>query len=44
MRLIANALLGFVPGVGVFSNAITAVALTEALGLYLDNELVAAQR
>jgi hypothetical protein len=38
-RLLANFLLGFAPGIGVFSNAITAVAMTEALGRYLDNAL-----
>ncbi|MDI3285603.1 hypothetical protein [Polyangium sp. 15x6] len=42
-RLVANLLLGFVPGVGVFSNAITAVVMTEALGRYLDRKLDAAE-
>ena len=42
-RLVANLLLGFVPGVGIFSNAITAVVMTEALGRYLDRKLDAAE-
>ena len=35
-RLVANFSLGLVPVVGMFSNAITAIALTEYLGRYLD--------
>lgn len=36
-RLVANFSLGLVPVVGMFSNAITAIALTEYLGRYLDD-------
>ena len=36
-RLVANFSLGLVPVVGMFSNAITAIALTEFLGRYLDD-------
>lgn len=39
VRLAANFTLGLVPVVGLFSNAITAVALTEFLGRYLDDAL-----
>lgn len=35
-RLVANFSLGLVPGVGMFSNAITAFALTEYLGRWMD--------
>lgn len=35
-RLVANFSLGLLPVVGAFSNAITAVALTEYLARYLD--------
>ncbi|MGK4006721.1 hypothetical protein WMF31_29135 [Sorangium sp. So ce1036] len=39
VRLLANFTLGLVPVAGLFSNAITAVALTELLGRYLDEAL-----
>ncbi|WP_437735878.1 hypothetical protein [Sorangium sp. So ce1335] len=39
VRLFANFTLGLVPVAGIFSNAITAVALTELLGRYLDGAL-----
>ncbi len=39
VRLFANFTLGLVPVAGLFSNAITAVALTELLGRYLDGAL-----
>ena len=35
-RLVGNISIGIVPVVGMFTNAITAVALTEYLGRYLD--------
>ena len=38
-RLVANFSLGLVPLVGMFSNAITAIALTEFLGGYIDDAL-----
>lgn len=38
-RLVANFSLGLVPVVGMFSNAITAIALTEFLGRYIDDAL-----
>jgi uncharacterized protein (DUF697 family) len=38
-RLAANFSLGLVPVVGMFSNAITAIALTEFLGRYIDQAL-----
>jgi uncharacterized protein (DUF697 family) len=38
-RLVANFSLGLVPVVGMFSNAITAVVLTEFLARYLDDVL-----
>ena len=38
-RLVGNFSIGFVPGIGMFSNAITAIALTEYLGRYLDDTL-----
>jgi len=36
-RLVGNFSLGLVPVLGMFSNAITAIALTEFLGRYLDD-------
>ena len=36
-RLVANFSLGLIPFVGAFSNAITAIALTEHLGRWLDD-------
>ncbi|WP_437877615.1 hypothetical protein [Sorangium sp. So ce513] len=39
VRLFANFTLGLVPVAGLFSNAITAVALTELLARYLDGAL-----
>ncbi|XYI00461.1 hypothetical protein ACMHYB_12165 [Sorangium sp. So ce1128] len=39
VRLFANFTLGLVPVAGIFSNAVTAVALTELLGRYLDGAL-----
>jgi uncharacterized protein (DUF697 family) len=39
VRLFANFTLGLVPVAGLFSNAITAIALTEFLGRYLDAAL-----
>jgi uncharacterized protein (DUF697 family) len=36
-RLVGNFSLGLVPVVGMFSNAITAIALTEYLARYLDS-------
>ncbi|WP_437783012.1 hypothetical protein [Sorangium sp. So ce1097] len=39
VRLFANFSLGLVPVAGLFSNAITAVALTELLARYLDGAL-----
>jgi uncharacterized protein (DUF697 family) len=36
-RLVANFSLGLVPFVGPFSNAITAIALTEHLGRWIDD-------
>ncbi|XXX79635.1 hypothetical protein WMF30_12765 [Sorangium sp. So ce134] len=39
VRLFANFTLGLVPVAGLFSNAITAAALTELLGRYLDRAL-----
>ncbi|WP_437591814.1 hypothetical protein [Sorangium sp. So ce1000] len=39
VRLFANFTLGLVPVAGLFSNAITAIALTEFLGRYLDATL-----
>lgn len=41
VRLFANFTLGLVPVAGLFSNAITAVALTELLARYLDGALSA---
>jgi uncharacterized protein (DUF697 family) len=38
-RLFANFTIGLVPVAGAFSNAITAVALTEYLARYLDDAL-----
>jgi len=38
-RLVGNASLGLVPVVGMFANAITAIALTEFLGQYIDQAL-----
>jgi uncharacterized protein (DUF697 family) len=38
-RLVANFSLGLVPVVGMFSNAITAIALTEYLARYLDEAI-----
>jgi uncharacterized protein (DUF697 family) len=38
-RLVANFSLGLVPVVGMFANAVTAIALTEFLGQYLDDAL-----
>jgi uncharacterized protein (DUF697 family) len=38
-RLVANFTLGLVPVAGAFSNAVTAMALTEYLGRYLDDVL-----
>ena len=38
-RLVANFSLGLVPLLGMFSNAITAIALTEFLGRYIDDAL-----
>jgi len=38
-RLVGNLSVGFVPVVGMFSNAITAIALTEYLARYLDDVL-----
>jgi uncharacterized protein (DUF697 family) len=38
-RLAANLSLGLVPVVGMFSNAVTAIALTEFLGHYIDHAL-----
>jgi uncharacterized protein (DUF697 family) len=35
-RLVVNFSLGLLPFIGAFSNAITAIALTEYLGRYLD--------
>ena len=40
MRLVANFLkLGLIPIAGAFSNAVTAAALTEFLGRYLDTAM-----
>jgi hypothetical protein len=39
IRLFANFSLGIIPVVGAFSNAVTAVALTEFLARYLDESL-----
>jgi uncharacterized protein (DUF697 family) len=39
VRLVANFSLGLIPVAGAFSNALTAVALTEYLGRYLDAAL-----
>jgi uncharacterized protein (DUF697 family) len=39
VRLFANFTLGLVPVAGLFSNAVTAAALTEFLGSYLDEAL-----
>ncbi|WP_437511543.1 hypothetical protein [Sorangium sp. So ce1099] len=39
VRLFANFTLGLVPVAGLFSNAVTAVALTELLARYLDRAL-----
>ncbi|WP_437309048.1 hypothetical protein [Sorangium sp. So ce388] len=36
VRLFANFTLGLIPVAGLFSNAVTAIALTELLGRYLD--------
>lgn len=36
-RLVANFSLGLVPVAGMFANAVTAIALTEYLGRYLDD-------
>ncbi|HWZ88817.1 MAG TPA: hypothetical protein VNW92_08200 [Polyangiaceae bacterium] len=38
-RLVTNFSLGLVPVVGMFSNAITAIVLTEFLGRYIDDVL-----
>jgi uncharacterized protein (DUF697 family) len=38
-RLIGNFSIGLIPGVGLFSNAITAVILTEYLAQYVDQAL-----
>lgn len=38
-RLVGNFSLGLVPVLGMFSNAITAIALTEYLGRYLDEAI-----
>jgi uncharacterized protein (DUF697 family) len=38
-RLVANFSLGLVPGLGMLANAVTAIALTEFLGHYLDDAL-----
>jgi uncharacterized protein (DUF697 family) len=38
-RLVANFSLGLVPVAGMFANAVTAIALTEYLGHYLDEAL-----
>jgi uncharacterized protein (DUF697 family) len=38
-RLVANFSLGLIPVVGSFSNAVTAIALTEYLGRYLDQAI-----
>jgi uncharacterized protein (DUF697 family) len=38
-RLVANFSLGFVPLVGMFANAVTAIALTEFLGQYVEQTL-----
>jgi uncharacterized protein (DUF697 family) len=38
-RLVGNFSLGLVPFVGMFSNAITAIALTEFLGRWLDEAI-----
>jgi uncharacterized protein (DUF697 family) len=38
-RLVVNFSLGLVPFIGAFSNAITAIALTEYLGRYLDEAI-----
>lgn len=38
-RLVGNFSIGLVPIVGMFSNAITAIALTEFLGRYLDEAI-----
>jgi uncharacterized protein (DUF697 family) len=38
-RLVANFSLGLVPVVGMFANAVTAIALTEFLGAYIDDAL-----
>jgi uncharacterized protein (DUF697 family) len=38
-RLLANFSLGLVPVVGMFSNAVTAIALTEFLSLYVEDAL-----
>jgi uncharacterized protein (DUF697 family) len=38
-RLVANFSLGLVPVVGMFANAVTAIALTEFLGHYIDDTL-----
>ncbi len=38
-RLVGNFSLGLVPIVGMFSNAITAIALTEYLARYLDEAI-----
>ncbi|MGD0530647.1 MAG: hypothetical protein ABSE49_36275 [Polyangiaceae bacterium] len=39
-RLVANFSLGLVPVVGMFSNAITAIALTEFLARWLDEYIL----
>lgn len=39
LRLVGNFTLGLVPVAGLFSNAITAIALTEFLGRYLNDAL-----
>lgn len=44
LRLVGNFTLGLVPVVGLFSNAITAVALTEFLARYLDDALTSPTR
>jgi uncharacterized protein (DUF697 family) len=38
-RLVANFSLGLVPLVGMFANAVTAIALTEFLALYIEETL-----
>jgi uncharacterized protein (DUF697 family) len=38
-RLVTNFSLGLVPVVGMFSNAVTAIVLTEFLGRYIDDAL-----